>query len=244
MASKSDTPKSFGLLLYPQFEVLDWAGPIEALNTLSRKPEYQDMTLSVIAKTLDPVTPGPIGKDKTSINFTGRQLYLPTHTFETAPVLDVLLVPGGYGSLSPLPDGSEADLDSTIKFIRKTYEGCDGKPPLRYAMSVCTGAALFARAGILDGHRATSNKAAWGAVTPTGPKTYWVAHARWVVSGNIWTTSGVSAGTDGMIAWMSEIYPQEIVDEVVNGMEYNREPDPDDDPFQKIFNAQDVPPQD
>ena len=79
-------------------------------------------------------------------------------------------------------------------------------------------------------------------VTKYGPRTYWVGHARWVVSKNIWTTSGVSAGTDGMIAWLAHVFPEKIVQHVVDAMEYNREKDAWNDPFSKVYDVQDVPP--
>ena len=94
----SSVPLSYGLLLFPQFEVLDAAGPIEALNALSYYFDHQEIKLSVIAQTMEPVSPGPVPPNKTSQHFTGQQLYQPTHTFETAPVLDVLIVPGGRGT--------------------------------------------------------------------------------------------------------------------------------------------------
>lgn len=250
MTSDATFPKSFGVLLYPQFEVLDVAGPIEALNTLARleasdgedKQPYKDITLSLIAKTFDQVTPGPIYPDKAGVNFSGRQFYQPTHTFDNAPQLDVLLVPGGYGSLSPLPGGGQADLDEAIAFIRKTYDGYDGHPPLKYLISVCTGSGLLAQSGVLDGRRATTNKAAWKEVTPLGEETYWVATARWVVSGNVWTTSGVSAGTDGMVAWLAKMLPEKVVEQVTISMEYSPARKPEDDPFAAVWGCQDVPP--
>ena len=63
---------------------------------------------------------------------------------------------------------------------------------VKYLMTVCTGAGIAARAGILDGKNATTNKAAWNETTALGPNVKWISHARWVVDGNIWTTSGVS----------------------------------------------------
>ena len=136
-------PKSFGLLLFPQFEVLDVAGPIEALNCLARFPSFDAMKMSVIAPTTDPVNPGPIAPDNLGRDFVGVQHYLPTYTFANAPPLDVLIVPGGLGV--------KADVRDAVSFIRNTYYGRDGHPPLKYLISVCNGAALLARAGVLDG---------------------------------------------------------------------------------------------
>lgn len=232
MTEPQAIPKSYGVLLYPYFEVLDIAGPIEALNTLHRLPGYEDMTFSYIAQTKEPVIPGPDRAD----SFTGRQLYLPTHTFADAPQLDVLLVPGGMGTFDKGNAGA-------VDYVRRAYHGSEGGVRgLHSLITVCTGAGMAAQAGVLDGRRATTNKAAWSAVTPFGRKTFWVAKARWVRSGNVWTTSGVSAGTDGMIAWMASVYPWEVVDQVVAGMEYNRVTDPDNDPFASIHACEDVPP--
>lgn len=230
-------PKSYGLLLFPQFEVLDAAGPIEALNAFSYYMDHQEISLSVIAQTMDPVSPGPIAPEKKSLHFTGQQFYQPTHTFETAPVLDVLIVPGGRGV-----DRSDEDMKSVLNFIRKTYHGSDGKPPLKYIFSVCTGSDLFARAGILDGQRATTNKKAWWRVTPHGPKTHWIANARWVTSGNVWTTSGVTAGIDGMMALIAQIYDEETAQKLSDIIEHNRVKDPANDPFAAMNGCEDVPP--
>lgn len=73
-----------------------------------------------------------------------------------------------------------------------------------------------------------------------GPHTYWVAHARWVVSGKIWTTSGVSAGIDGMVAWVAAVYGEDLAEKTVRRMEYVRNPDPKNDPF--TAGDEDVPP--
>ena len=132
----SSPPLSYGALLYPGFEVLDIAGPLEALNTLSRIDGQEGMTLSIISKTMDPINPGP--PNAKGSTFTSKQQYLPTHTFDNAPKVDVLLVPGGFGSLPP------ADTEAEVEFIRKVYRG-DGCPPLQYLFTVCTGSALAAQ---------------------------------------------------------------------------------------------------
>lgn len=76
--------------------------------------------------------------------------------------------------------------DPAVEFIRKTY------PKLKYLLTICTGAGVAAKAGVLDGKRATTNKAAWNETVKLGPKVKWVSPARWTIDGKIWTSSGVS----------------------------------------------------
>lgn len=94
MEKNTRRPRSFGLLLFPQFEVLDMAGPIEVLISLSRTKGFEDMSFSIISRDMNPVSHGPAPPDETSRNFAGKHLYLPTYMLETAPQLDVLIVPG------------------------------------------------------------------------------------------------------------------------------------------------------
>lgn len=142
------------------------------------------------------------------MNSTVSESVLPTHTFETAPPLDVLIVPGGIGSRGPPPT-----VNAMIAFVKERY------PTLQYLITVCTGAGIAARAGVLDGKHATTNKRAWAETTTLGPKVKWVPQARWVTDGNIWTTSGVAAGTDGFLAFVEAIYGSATAKTVSNGME-------------------------
>ena len=141
-------PSRFGLILYPQFEVLDVFGPIEALNVIAR-PEFtvplpvgEPLSLSIIASTLDPV-PAMVQNDP---RVKVQETVNPTHTFETAPDdIQVLIVPGGMG------DGG----DDSCAFIKERFKS------LRYLITVCTGSNIAAKAGVLDGCYATTNKQAW-----------------------------------------------------------------------------------
>jgi putative intracellular protease/amidase len=184
-------PVNYGLVLYPGFAVLDVFGPIDVLNGVYAS---HDINLSIIAPTLAPVTAGTHNStyNPTGSTFELTQTVNPTHTFAHPPKeLDVLLVPGGDGSLYDSPALLEA-----IAYIKKEY------PRLQYIFSVCTGSTLLARAGVLDGKKATTNKAVWKWATSQGPRVDWVPVARWVVDGNIWTTSGVAAGLDGAFAFI------------------------------------------
>lgn len=134
---------------------------------------------------------------------------MPTHTFDTALFpLDLLIIPGGVGVRAPYPY-----LNTTVDFIAKAY------PHTKYILSVCTGSLLTARTGILDGKRSTTNKRAWNTVIPNGPLVKWIALARWVIDGNIWSSSGVSAGTDATLAWIAHVYGNASAQNVANGME-------------------------
>ncbi|KAJ6536818.1 class I glutamine amidotransferase-like protein [Mycena capillaripes] len=215
-ATTSVTAISFGVVLFPGFQALDIFGPLDALNLLAFQ---YPLNLSLIAATLDPVSTKPATNPMNS-NFS--ESVVPTHTFSNPPPLDVLLVPGGPGTRA-------TDLNDIINFVRETY------PTLQYFISVCTGAGIAARAGVLNGKNATTNKRAWAETTAWGPNVNWITHARWVVDGNTWSTSGVSAGLDGMLALIDTIYGTDVALNIANGMEYVRITNSSDDPFADLY---------
>lgn len=94
--------------------------------------------------------------------------------------LDVLVVPGGAAARDPA-------MTYVDDYLVEMF------PKVKYFITVCTGALFAARAGLLDGRRATTNKGAWGLVTAHGNNVTWVAPARFVIDGNVWTSSGVSS---------------------------------------------------
>lgn len=220
-ATQELLPKSFGYVLFPGFQALDVFGPVDALNVLSWGQE--DMTLAMLARTLKPVSTLVTDRQFNRFNSTFAEKVLPSHTFDDAPQLDVLIVPGGIGTEAD-------DLGAEIDFIRHTY------PSLQYLISVCTGAGVLARAGVLDGRNATTNKARWGPTTALGPRVHWISHARWVQDGNVWTSSGVSAGIDVLFAWMEAVFGNATATEVANSLEYVRHRNASWDPFADIYN--------
>ncbi|OAA73809.1 ThiJ/PfpI family protein [Cordyceps fumosorosea ARSEF 2679] len=208
----SSPPLKYAVALFNGFQLLDAAGPLDVLAMLS--PLVPGIEVVILAQTLAPVTsrtkrPGSVGQE-----------IVPTHTFDTAPDdIEVLLIPGGGGTRDH--DGTQALVD----YAAKTF------PKLRYFLTVCTGAALAVRAGLLDGRRATTNKLAFDWVASLGPKVNWVRHARWVSDGNIWTSSGISAGIDMTLAFVAAQYGEKTADTVAYRQEYIRNKDPNNDPF-------------
>ena len=216
---EGSVPLAYGVVVYSGFQALDIFGPLDALNSLSLA---YPLSLSVIAQTLDPVStkpPGALGNPRSDFG----QSITPTHTFSTAPLIDVLIVPGGIGTRDP------ANVQEVVKYIAKAY------PTLKYLITVCTGSGLAARAGVLDGKRATTNKRVWAWTISFGPRVQWIAHARWVVDGNIWTSSGVSAGLDIIFAFIGEVYGEEVAEMMANVLEYERHKDPSWDPYAELY---------
>ena len=196
--------RTIGVLLFPQCELLDVCGPVEVLG---HRLLADRQRVVMIARE-----PGPVA------SVQGTRL-VAEHGFADRPPLDVLLVPGGQGTRSEVDDAA------LIAWIAATA----ATTPL--VTSVCTGAALLARAGVLDGRRATSNKRAFDWVVSQGPRVEWVRKARWVEDGKLWTSSGVSAGIDMALALVARLVDAATADLIAHMIEYTRHADPDDDPF-------------
>ena len=131
----------------------------------------------------------------------------------------ILLVPGGQGTRGLVKDKEYLD------FLKKAAEGAE------IVLSVCTGAALLARAGVLDGRRATSNKIAFSWVKGEGPLTVWERQARWMRDGNVYSSSGVSAGIDMALSFVSDFYGREEAERIARAIEYVWNDRWEEDPF-------------
>ena len=134
------------------------------------------------------------------------------------PCNSVLLIPGGMGTRILVNDAG---------FIRRIRELADSA---EYVLSVCTGSALLAAAGLLKGRKATSNKYGFEWVKSTGDAE-WVGNARWVHCGKYYTSSGVSAGIDMALGFVADIYGRDIAEENARKSEYLWNDNADNDPF-------------
>jgi transcriptional regulator GlxA family with amidase domain len=138
---------------------------------------------------------------------------------DTAPEPDIVLVPGGLGTRSLVQD--QPFLTWLVGYASRAS----------FITSVCTGSAVLAAAGLLDGNRATSNKRAFDWVTTHGGNVRWVRQARWVTDRNRWTSSGVAAGMDMTAALIRHLHGAEVAEEVTDYLELEVHTDPTWDPF-------------
>lgn len=194
--------RTLGAVLYPGFELLDLYGPLEMFGSLEK-----EIRVVTVAEQKGPVASTP------GVETVAR------HDFADCPPLDLILLPGGFGTIREL--GNAALLD----FLRKRAASAE------VTMSVCSGSALLARAGLLDGRRATSNKIYFQLARSQSDKVDWVTAARWVEDGPFATSSGVSAGTDMALAVIAKLFGQDVAEEVAIQTEYTWHRDANVDPF-------------
>lgn len=134
------------------------------------------------------------------------------YTFANSPEADVLLIPGGSA-------GKAADNPVLLKWVQRNAQTS------KYVMSVCTGAFILAKAGLLDGLSATTVSGAIDRLAQTAPKTHVVHDQRYVDNGKIITTAGLSSGIDGAFHLISKIKGQGFAQSTALGMEYRWDPD-------------------
>jgi transcriptional regulator GlxA family with amidase domain len=199
--------KTVGVLLFEGFELLDVYGPLEAWGMLAGAGNWR---IVATAEKAGPVASaqGPRG--------------VADHALAECPKLDVILVPGGMGTRSGVKN------DTLLDWLRRRAAEAE------VVTSVCTGSSLLARAGLLDGRRATSNKASFAWVQTQGPNVRWVKEARWVEDAPFFTSSGVSAGIDMTLAVIAKLEGRETAEAIAVRMEYEWHRDAGWDPFAKI----------
>ena len=130
-------------------------------------------------------------------------------------------MPGGIGTRK------EVDNSALIAFLTAQSKNVE------VLASICTGAGLLARAGSLDGRRATTNKRAWKWVVEQGKRVTWVPEARWVEDGNVFTAGGVAAGIDMSLGIIAKLAGIDVANNVAEGTEYDWHRDSSWDPFAK-----------
>ena len=173
-----------GVLIFPDFQLLDASGPISTFEIAMR---YAGVT--TVIRTLA-VTPGPV-RSTSGVEMLARDL-------KPSSAITTLIVAGGEGV------EAAATCENTLAFVRAM-----AKRGIRIA-SVCSGAIILAEAGLLDGRRATTHWQRTRQFVATYPNVKLEADQIYTRDGNIWTSAGITAGIDLSLAMVAEDYGDEI----------------------------------
>ncbi|MEY4941322.1 MAG: hypothetical protein RIQ93_3057 [Verrucomicrobiota bacterium] len=195
-------PLKIGAVIFPGFELLDIYGPLELFGMLGDR----------VSITMLAVAPGEVRSNQGPKGVADAAL-------AAADKFDVLLVPGGRGARA------EVNHPAFIDLLRQRSQEA------QFVATICTGSALLAKTGLLDGRTATSNKLAFDWVATQGPNVNWIRAARWVEDGTIFTSSGVSAGMDMTLGLIQRLFSREAALEAARRAEYCWHEDKTVDPF-------------
>ena len=205
------TIRRVAVVLFDGFTVLDVYGPVQAFASC-RVPQ-PDGTRQPLFRLFSMAEQAGVVKAGEGLPSYAE------YSFEDVPDYDLLLIPGGFGTRAAV--NNEA-------FLKRLAEASQRAT---VTTTVCTGSALLARTGLLDGRPATSNKIAWDWVVKQGPRVAWKRQARWVDDGNIVTSSGVSAGIDMALNLIARLHGRDMAQASARFMEYIWHDDAADDPF-------------
>jgi cyclohexyl-isocyanide hydratase len=185
------TPLQIGLLIFPKITQLDMTGPLQVFSSLPGAKVH------LIWKRIEPVTTDTV------------MMLTPTTTFADCPQLDVICVPGGFGTDAILND------EEVLRFLRTQAEQA------KYITSVCTGSLALGAAGLLKGYRATTHWSAMDCLEPLGATP---THTRVCVDRNRITGGGVTAGIDFALTLVSILVDRPTAEAIQLRLEYNPAP--------------------
>lgn len=190
-----------GIVIFPEVEVLDFCGPYEVfavtrLDEARRREEPSPFQVLLVAEQAEAVTT------------SGGMRVLPDCTLTDCPPLDILVVPGGWGTRRQIENKTLID-----------WIGQRGRQ-VETLTSVCTGALLLARAGLLDGRRATTHFRSLPWLRDSFPAVTVEEELRVVEDGRILTSAGISAGIDLALKVVERYYGEAVARATARHMEY------------------------
>ena len=190
-------PRNVAILVFDDIEILDFAGPYEVFNVASQTTTPPAFFVFNVGLSHQPV----IGR--------GRFIVTPAYAIDDCPQPDILIVPGGYGTRPLLKH------EKLLAWIH----GQSTK--VEWLLSVCTGALLLAKAGLLKNCEATTHHTAFDLLKELSPSTSLVSDKRFVQSSSrIMTSGGISAGIDLSLHMVEKLVDAETRAAVVTEMEY------------------------
>lgn len=197
--------RNVGILIFQDVEVLDFAGPYEVFSRTRTSPGLDSRRSEESA----PFSVFTVAKAEATIVATGGLRIIPDFSFDSAPSIDILIVPGGFGTRPLLSD------EETLSWIRGVAR------KTQKTTSVCTGSLLLAKAGLLDGRRATTHWGAHDLLESLSSNITVQREARFVDDGII-SSAGVSAGIDMAFYVIEMLLGSDVAEETARYIDYPR----------------------
>ena len=193
--------KQVGIVVFENVEVLDFCGPFEVfsvtrLNEEKRREEPSPFNVFLLAESTSPIVA------------TGGMKVLPDYDLDSCPHIDILVVPGGWGTRREM--GNERLLRWIAARSRQ----------VEILTSVCTGALLLGKAGLLDGKRATTHWRSLDWMQELFPKVTVEKRLHFVEEGALFTSAGISAGIDMSLKVVARHCGEAIARATARHMEY------------------------
>jgi len=188
--------RNLAILIFEGVQIIDYTGPYETFGHVYSFDQSAPFNIYTVAETLGPLT-----------TWMGMSVN-PKYSFDNAPKPDILVVPGG-------------DARSAINDARLIQWVQDSAKDAEIIMSVCNGAFILAKAGLLDGLEATTTATLIEKLKLAAPKTRVVSDQRFVDNGRIITAAGLSSGIDGSLHVIERLYGRGTAEVAALNMEYN-----------------------
>ena len=190
--------KNIAILLFDDVEVLDFAGPYEVFAVADELRGYAVFNVFTVAENVG------------TIRARNGLKVVPHFSREDCPAPNVLVVPGGFGTRALL------NKPALLEWLRLKAKHSD------LVMSVCTCALVLAKAGLLDGLRATTHHESFELLRALAPRTEVLETERFVDNGRILTAAGISAGIDCSLHVVERLLGSETAENTARQMEYRR----------------------
>lgn len=184
------------ILVFPEVEVLDFAGPFEVFAVANELTGFDTFHTFTVGET-----PG-------SIRARNGLKIVADHTLETAPQPHVLVIPGGFGTRALLRK------PGVLEWLRQRAHKAE------HVVSVCTGTLVLAQAGLLDGLRVTTHHENLADLAALAPNATVDPTARFTDNGHVLTSAGISAGIDVSLHLVATLLGSEIATATARYMEY------------------------
>lgn len=190
-----------GIFLFPEIEVLDFAGPYEVFTTATRVAARLHSELPPTFSVFS------IAETAATVIARAGLKFIPDFTFERHPVIDVLIIPGGVVN-------AEMEKLSVIDWIKRTAT------TTKITASVCTGAFLLAQSAVITSQKVTTHWEDIADLQQTFPSLNVLENVRWVDEGAVVTSAGISAGIDMSLHLVARLAGMPLAEATARQMEF------------------------